>query len=211
MSEKFSFSTITEFDNHIEKSIPGFNNMMSAVYSMSEYFFNEQFGVYDLGCSTGKFISSLETKCRKFGYDIETNLLPPGGPFVRTDLNCQIPFPVPACLAYSIFTMQFLNPERRESFLREIYDALIPGGAFIIAEKVYLADGKLQQIFNFTHYDHKLKSFSAEEILTKERDLRLIMHPTINYQLDELIEKTGFRYYTTFWQMLNFKAIICIK
>lgn len=214
MTEKFSFDTIDNFDDHIEKSIPGFNNLICAVKSISEYFYNDQFLVYDLGCSTGKLLKSLNTKCDRRGYDICSNLLPENEGlcrFEQIDLNQEIPFPEPACIVYSIFTLQFLNPLRRESFIREIYKNLIPGGAFIIAEKTYMRSGKIQEIMTMSYYDLKLRHFTAEEILAKEKDLRHIMHPTSSTEIEDLAIATGFRAVVSFWQSFNFKAWLCVK
>lgn len=214
MTKPFSFDTINQFDDHIEKSIPGFNNLIYAVKSISEYFYNDQFLIYDLGCSTGKLLKTLDTKCKSRGYDICAHLLPVSEgdcTFNQIELNQEIPFPEPACIVYSIFTMQFLNPLRRESYIQEIYDHLIPGGAFIIAEKTYLRSGKIQEIMTMSHYDMKLKHFTAEEILTKERDLRLIMHPTSTEEIEGLTKEAGFRVVIPFWQMFNFKAWLCVK
>ena len=73
--EKFSFDTINDFDNHIIKSIPNYDILFSSIKSISEYFFCENTNVYDLGCSTGKLLKSINNNCNKIGYDI-ANLLP---------------------------------------------------------------------------------------------------------------------------------------
>ena len=206
---KFSFNTIENFDDHINKSIPNYDILLSSIRSMSEYFFVEGTNVYDLGCSTGKLLKSLYTKCNKIGYDV-ANLLPQEEGFINADLNNDFDL-CDASLVYSIFTMQFLNPYSRHNYLRTIYDGLNKGGAFIICEKLYQDNGKFQEIFSFSHYDYKLNNFSSDEIISKERDLRYIMKPSSESQLDSMLRGVGFHNITTFWQMFNFKGIIAIK
>jgi tRNA (cmo5U34)-methyltransferase len=205
----FSFNTIKDFDDHIDKSIPNYDILVDAIKSMSEYFFIDGANVYDLGCSTGKLLKSLNNNCNKIGYDVAT-LLPNEEGFTSVDLN--EPFELNnACVVYSIFTMQFLNPNSREMYLKTIYDGLQKGGALIICEKVYQEFGKLQEVFSFSHYDYKLNHFTTDEIIKKERDLRFIMKPMSNNDLFQLINSIGFNVVAPFWQMYNFKGIIAIK
>jgi len=207
--QKFDFNTIQDFDEHILKSIPNYDILISSILSISEYFFIEKTNLYDLGCSTGKLLKSINGNYNKIGYDIAT-LLPKEEGFYPIDLN--EPFEIKnACMVYSIFTMQFLNPSKREHYLKNIYDGIIKGGALIICEKVYQEHGKIQEIISFSHYDYKLKHFSSDEIITKERDLRFIMKPALNVDLTQMLKDAGFNIVCDFWQMFNFKGIIAIK
>jgi len=207
--EKFDFNTIQDFDEHILKSIPNYDVLISSIKSISEYFFVEETSIYDLGCSTGKLLKSINGNYNKIGYDIAT-LLPQEEGFTAVDLN--EPFQVEdACMVYSIFTMQFLNPSKRHQYLKRIYDGLIKGGALIICEKVYQEHGKIQEIISFSHYDYKLKHFSSDEIISKERDLRFIMKPCLNDDLTQMLKEAGFTMVCDFWQMFNFKGLIAIK
>jgi tRNA (cmo5U34)-methyltransferase len=207
--QKFDFNTIQDFDEHILKSIPNYDVLISSIKSISEYFFVDDTNIYDLGCSTGKLLKSINGNYNKIGYDIAT-LLPKGEGFIEADLNK--PFDIEnACMVYSIFTMQFLNPSKRLQYLKTIYDGLIKGGALIICEKVYQEHGKIQEIISFSHYDYKLKHFSSDEIISKEKDLRFIMKPCLNEELTQILKITGFSMVCDFWQMFNFKGVIAIK
>lgn len=207
--KRFDFDTIQDFDDHIQKSIPNYDVLFNSIQSISEYFFVKDCKVYDLGCSTGKLLHHLKTDCEKIGYDI-AKLLPKKEGFISTDLN--EPFQLEnACLVYSIFTMQFLNPNKRKMYLEQIYSGLNSGGALIICEKVYQEYGKVQEIISFSHYDYKLKHFSPNDIIAKEKDLRYIMKPYSNKELTSMIESVGFNMVCDFWQMFNFRGIIAIK
>jgi tRNA (cmo5U34)-methyltransferase len=57
---KFTFATSEEgFDNHIEKSVRGYNNLWGDVLSLSKYFVEDHTKVVDLGCSTGKLLKAM--------------------------------------------------------------------------------------------------------------------------------------------------------
>lgn len=207
--QKFDFNTIQDFDEHILKSIPNYDVLISSIKSVSEYFFVEETNIYDLGCSTGKLLKSINGNYGKIGYDIAT-LLPQEEGFTAVDLNQSFEIEN-ACVVYSIFTMQFLNPSNRLKYLKQIYDGLNNGGALIICEKVYQEHGKIQEIISFSHYDYKLNHFTSDEIIKKERDLRFIMKPCLNQELTDVIKEAGFTMVSDFWQMFNFKGIIAIK
>jgi len=111
----------------------------------------------------------------------------------------------------SVFTLQFLPINIRYKILRDIYTKLPEGGCLIIAEKVFLDNGKMQDIFSFSHYDYKEKTFSASDIFKKQKDLRRIMKPLTESENLYMLNNAGFRNISTFWQNLLFKAWLCIK
>jgi len=210
--KEFNFNTIQDFDSHIQKSIPNYDVLNNMILSMSEYFITKSANIYDLGCSTGRLLKELRCDNPKIGYD-NSKLLPSDEDnikFKSIDLNEA--FEVSnACLVYSIFTMQFLQRDKRKQFVNTAYKGLNEGSAFILCEKIYQDKGILQEVMSFSHYDYKLSHFSADEIIHKERDLRFIMKPntlTENYQL---LESAGFSDITSFWQSYNFIGLIAIK
>ena len=211
---QFDFNKIDDFDDHINKSIPNYDLLIDSIKSMSEYFYVKSASIYDLGCSTGKLLKSLPFECKKVGYD-NSNLLPSVDgdsnlEFQNVDLNGKFPISN-ACIVYSIFTMQFLDPLKRKAYLTRIYDGLMSGGCLFIAEKIYQEHGQAQEVFSFSHYDYKLKQFKAEDILKKERDLRYNMKPMEDDKLTHLLKGCQFRIVSPFWQMYNFKAYIAVR
>ena len=56
----FTFAHREEgFDEHIEKSIRGYSQLMDDVISLSRYFVENETNVVDIGCSTGKMTKAL--------------------------------------------------------------------------------------------------------------------------------------------------------
>jgi tRNA (cmo5U34)-methyltransferase len=210
--EKFNFNTIQDFDEHIQKSIPNYNILIDCILSMSEYFIEKNTIIYDLGCSTGKFLKSIKHDNLKIGYD-ESNLLPAYDndiEFKKSDLNGKFEIKN-ASIVYSIFTMQFLKRSSRLNYCKTVFEGLNEGGAFILCEKIYQDNGLLQEVMAFSHYDYKRQNFESEEILSKEVDLRYIMKPNTLEQNIELLKKVGFSKVTQFWQSYNFIGLIAIK
>lgn len=212
-AENFTFNQFThskDFDTHIDASIPSYSLLVEMSKSIAEYFYTQDAVIYDLGCSTGKMLKEIKSVSRKRGIDNST-LLPKADPdFESLDLNKE-DVVVNACVVFSLFTMQFLNVKRREGFIKSIFKGLNEGGALLISEKVYQENGRAQEILTFSHYEMKLKSFSADQILDKEKALRQVMKPMDQLDLEELLKGAGFRTVTSYWQCFNFKAYLCIK
>jgi len=219
--ESFSFDTIKNFDNHIELSVPNYKHIWELISKMSSYFITPDSNIYDIGCSTSLGLKQLNLNTNILdthfiGYDISDNMLKG----VRQTNNFHIlkkDITEPtvkfenASLILSIFTIQFININKRLEILQRIYNGLNYGGAFIISEKVYLSRGEFQDIFTFSYYDFKQESFSNEEIMKKQSDLRFIMKPLTEKENISLFKAAGFKKIETFFQSLNFKAWILIK
>lgn len=221
ISGKFSFDTIKDFDSHIEVSIPNYAHIWELINSLSSYFIVKNSSVYDLGCSTGLglkmlYLSNKIENVKFIGFDISRHLLEKAATtqdyyITYEDItNKNIRFPN-ASLILMIFTLQFISTSDKESVLNRIYDSLINGGAFIITEKILIETGKLQEIFTFSYYDFKEKNFTKEQILNKQYDLRYIMKNNTSNELENLLNKCGFRYIEPFFQSLQFKGWLCIK
>lgn len=205
-----NFKRSADFDEHINSSIPNYSLLVESAKSIAEYFYSENAVIFDLGCSTGEMLRSIDTKCKKRGVDYSTLLPKADERFENIDLN-KNDVVVNACVVFSLFTMQFLHTTRRRAFIEGIRKGLIDGGALIIAEKVYQQNGRAQEILTFSHYEQKRKSFSSDDILDKEKALRQVMKPMNESDLESMLRESGFSVVTSFWQSFNFKAYLCIK
>ena len=212
-TKPFSFDTITDFDEHIAKSIPNYHLLTDSIKDLSTHFFREDTTIVDLGCSTGKLLESIPSNQDKLGIDLSSNLIPDSHDnilYIPKDLRAFETFGS-SSLIMSIFTLQFIPYEDRASIIQTVYDSLVKGGAFIWAEKVIEESGELERIMTSAHYDFKRKQFTASEILDKERDIRSMMSPNTSIQNQVLAEDAGFETGTMFWKHFNFEAWLYIK
>lgn len=202
-----------DFDLHIAKSIPNYELLSDSILRLSDYFKVDGKNIYDLGCSTGRLLKQIGHNGRKIGYDNCKALLPSnsdGCEFIFADLNKQVSMK-DACIVYSVFTMQFLRKEVRAILVKDVYDALCLGGAFIFAEKVYGQDSMTQDMFTFSYYDYKKSSFTEKEILDKESSLRGVLKPMTSAENTRLVTQAGFERIVLFYKYFNFEAYVCIK
>ena len=61
-SKEFSFDNMDDFDTHIDLSIPNYSFVDEQVRNISEYFIEHDTNVFDMGCSTGRFLKSLNRR-----------------------------------------------------------------------------------------------------------------------------------------------------
>jgi tRNA (cmo5U34)-methyltransferase len=209
---KFSFETIKDFDDHIAKSIPNYDLLADAIRTIIPYFLQDDGAVIDLGCSTGALLESIKFDGFKLGIDSSKNLLPESHDLTQYflgDINvAELP---PSCVVLSIFTLQFIDRKNRFNILESIYKSLNDGGVFIWAEKVYAETGFWENILTSSHFDFKRKSFSTEEILNKDQDLRDEMRPNTTEQNMYLANMVGFYDFQLLWKFYNFECYLMVK
>lgn len=231
MSYDFTFAHAQEgFDDHIDKSIRGYSNLLEDVVSFSRYFVEDHTKVVDIGCSTGKltkmilannpnrtyaqyvgvelaggFYDDMDNRYKEVRKDFPSAILE----FVRGDIrnyefkNCS--------LVTSIFTLQFMPKTDRQDVLNRVCSGLNEGGAFIFAEKLMCESAFFQELLTFNHYDFKRKSFTPEEIMDKEKQLRDMLKPNTWSELQTMIYSAGFSDMQIFWRNHQFVGAIAIK
>jgi len=217
---RFSFSDHSDnFDEHINKSIISYNNLVDMIITVSGFFIQDNTTVYDLGCSTGKILRKIKKASHAnnvsyIGIDNETAF---SSYWEEKDIEFKIEdvrklkFDSDVSLAISTFTLQFLPTIDRVKLLKNIYDSLIPNGALILCEKTYSNDSMLQEVFTFANYDYKAKFFRYDDIMFKEKELRASMNIRSWDAILQEVEKIGFKKYEVFWKAYNFVGVILIK
>lgn len=227
------------FDEHIENSIRGYGDLWNDILKISEYYVEDDINVYDIGCSTGKLLRAMQVqhapyapRCNYIGIEIESDFFQDAAgegattgtsghkktqalinsqylTFIEEDVK-NTAF-TNANLVTSVFSLQFMSQRDRLDTIRAIYKGLNPGGAFIFAEKTVSASSRIQAIRTFTYYDYKRQTFSYEDIMTKEQELRHMMKPNTHGELIEMVTEAGFKEVDSFWQNHGFTGYIALK
>ena len=103
-------------------------------------------------------------------------------------------------------------PKRdRKETLQSIYQGLNEGGAFIFAEKTICENALVQDMMTFNYYDYKRKTFTTDDIMDKERELRHMMKPNTWNEIQEMIGDAGFKVVQPFWRNHMFVGALAIK
>ena len=202
----FTFAHREEgFDEHIDKSIRGYQDLLSDIVSLSRYFVEKETNVYDIGCSTGKlteamlkknqdiedvhyygievadgFVGDMKSREIKLNSDYSWNKIK----FLHEDVRDSMISN--ASLITSVFTLQFMSMRDRLPMIKKVYNGLNEGGAFIFAEKTICENAKFQEMITFNFYDYKRKFFDTKDIMDKEQTLRNIMKPNTWKQIENI-------------------------
>ena len=114
-------------------------------------------------------------------------------------------------LVTSIFTLQFMPKKDRKEVIRNIYEGLNEGGAFIFSEKTVCENALVQDMITFNYYDYKRKTFTTDDIMDKERTLRHMMKPNTWDEITDMLVRAGFSNIQPFWRNHAFVGAIAIK
>ena len=223
----FSFAGFTkEYDQHIEQSIRGYVDLLSDCIALSEYFVEDGTVVFDVGCSTGTFLREIWRKnrdrcpnTRYIGIDIEDKFCnywhEPNNNCVNLLVADARTFQIPEKCSFvtSIFSLQFIPPRERQTIVDQIYSALVPGGALVVAEKTLSKLPRLNDMLTSLYYEIKRQSFTEAEILAKERSLRSIMKLWSEEELVNSMIASGFSATNLqcFWRNHHFAAFVALK
>ena len=207
----FDFKSIQDFDKHINLSIPNYKNLSNVFSGITCAFAQPESSVVDIGCSTGRFLSSLpKTKnCKYMGID-ESVLQNSFNnfEFIQADIEKALPDIKNISVIVSMFTLQFLGKLKRERVLTKIKEIINKGAVFLVAEKVYLDDPVIQTLVHKMHIQEKRKSFTDKDILNKDTQLAVSMFCKTETQLTKELNKIG--NVSKVWQSYNFMGF-CVK
>jgi len=221
----FDQAVTDAFDDMLKRSIPQYDVMRATVTELAAGFIRPGCLVLDLGCSRGEALSGLlpfgNTSIFR-GLEISPPMLNAsrerfkGSPNVRIlehDLRKGLPpFGAPICAVLSILTLQFVPVEYRQRLVRQVFDALAPGGAFFLVEKVLGADASMEELFVSTYLGRKATNgYSQEQIERKRLSLEGVLVPMTARGNEDLLRGAGFEQVDCFWRWCNFAGWIGIK
>ena len=225
-NSQWRFSEISgiNFDRHIKRSIPFYEEGHRLILEISDYFIKENSVCYDLGCSTGHLTGSLAKRHRKktlkiIGIDKEENMVK------EAEKNCSHQEEVavvvgdisdfhylPSDLIIAYYTVQFLALPKRPPLFERIYSNLKPGGALVMFEKVLAPDSQTQEILSGLYHEHKLKQgFSGEEIINKARSLKGVLVSQTSKENLQQLENAGFTKISPIFRHLCFEGLLAIR
>ena len=224
---KFSNKVAGVFDDMVIRSVPYYEEIQRMIGEIAADHYQDGANIYDLGCSTGSTLLSMNETIPQhiqfIGIDDSPDMLKKcesklhEAKFVRpyalhvVDLNQRFEIHN-ASVAVLCLTLQFVRPINREKLVHTIFEGLVPGGALILVEKVIAEDSLFNRDFIKYYYDLKRRNnYSDLEIAQKREALENILIP---YKLSEnitLLRNAGFAHCELFFKWYNFAGLIAKK
>lgn len=223
----FDESVAEVFPDMIQRSIPGYSNIITAIGMLANRFVTPNSQVYDLGCSRGaatlavrRNISHNQAKiigidnslpmverCRQhlsaYHSDIEVEILCDDIRQVKIEN---------ASMVILNFTLQFLPPADRLSLLQNIYQGLNQGGVLVLSEKYRFNDNQINELLIDLHHQFKrANGYSELEVSQKRTALENVMRTDPIELQKERLKSIGFSHVEMWFQCFNFGSMIAIK
>ncbi|NIF46940.1 carboxy-S-adenosyl-L-methionine synthase CmoA [Enterobacter sp. Ap-1006] len=215
------------FPDMIQRSVPGYSNIISMIGMLAERFVQPHSQVYDLGCSLGAATLSVR---RNIHHDdckiIAVDNSPAMVERCRRHLDAfkaQTPVEViegdirhiaieNASMVVLNFTLQFLEPDDRQLLLNKIWQGLRPGGALVLSEKFSFEDAEVGELLFNMHHDFKrANGYSELEISQKRSMLENVMLTDSVETHKKRLKQAGFEHAELWFQCFNFGSLVAVK
>lgn len=216
------------FDDMVGRSVPFYPEIQRMVIELALDHLPPEGTLYDLGCSTGTTLLSLQERLpadstvRLVGVDNSTHMLDrcrsrlaasKAGRHVElvlADIN-DVPMQSEASVVVMLLTLQFVRPLLREDLLRRIHEHLRPGGIILLVEKVLTEPPALNRRYIDYYHDFKARQgYSALEIAQKREALENVLVPYSVHENQELLRRAGFAFSELFFRWYNFAGLIAM-
>lgn len=213
------------FDDMLSRSIPQYDVMRKLTTDLASQFAIPYTNVVDLGCSRGGAIRDLmnvlNPDIHLIGIDCSKEMIDEAVKafkgfnnvdFIYHDLRTGFPQIGYPSVILSVLTLQFIPVEYRQKIIKDIYNCLRPGGAFLFIEKVLGNSSEHEETFTKLYYNLKNSNgYSYEDIKRKRYNLEGVLVPSSAYWNEEMLRTAGFKKIDVFWKWLNFCGLIAIK
>ncbi|MDP0074527.1 carboxy-S-adenosyl-L-methionine synthase CmoA [Glaesserella parasuis] len=223
----FDESVAEVFPDMIQRSVPGYSNIITAIGMLASHFVTDQSNVYDLGCSRGAGILSIRRNVEKAGVRIiGVDNSEPMVERCRRHLEAyhsDIPVEIlcddirhveikNASMVVLNFTLQFLPREDRLALLRKIYQGLNPNGVLVLSEKFTFEDNTINELLIDLHHTFKrANGYSELEVSQKRTALENVMRTDSIDTHKARLKEAGFSQVDLWFQCFNFGSMITIK
>ncbi len=184
--------------------------------------------VYDLGCSLGGASFAICESVTQADYDL---IAIDNSPAMIEKLNERLTagqFPherietrledinqseiEDASVVVLNFTLQFLEPARRQALIQRIYDGMRDGGILLISEKIVFPDDKLNELFIELYHGFKENmGYSKLEISRKRNALENVLIPESLDNHRQRLASAGFSSVDVWFQCFNFASLVAFK
>jgi tRNA (cmo5U34)-methyltransferase len=219
---EFDPSVTSVFDDMIARSIPDYASMREIVESFAARYGAEGGTLLDLGCSTGLSIKAFLNRAKRIiGVEVSESMLDvvteKFGSFMNVqiealDLRTGFPAVQDVDVTLAVFTLQFIPVEHRRRVVRSVYEALRPGGAFILAEKVLGESASNQAAFVEVYHRFKERQgYSREEVDRKALALEGRLVANTAHENVAMLRAAGFREVECIWRWVNFAAWVAVR
>lgn len=223
----FDVAVAEVFPDMIQRSVPGYSNIITAIGMLAERFVTDSSNVYDLGCSRGAGILSIRRNIKKKNVKIiGVDNSQPMVERCQAHLNAyhsDIPTEIllndirqvniqNASMVVLNFTLQFLPREDRLALLQKVYQGLNSNGILVLSEKFTFESESMNELLIDLHHTFKrANGYSELEVSQKRNALENVMRTDSIETHKKRLKEAGFEQVELWFQCFNFGSMVAIK
>ncbi|WP_026960639.1 carboxy-S-adenosyl-L-methionine synthase CmoA [Aliagarivorans taiwanensis] len=225
----FSFDkqVVEVFPDMIQRSVPGYSNIISTISHLTEQYHQPNSRLYDLGCSLGAATLAMRRGASKPGVEIiavdNSEAMVERCQLHLSAFKADVPVEVrcedisqteikDASVVVLNFTLQFIPSEQRQVLIDKIYKGMKSGGLLIVSEKFRFEDSDIHDVLDELHLDFKrANGYSELEISQKRSSLENVLVPDTIEQHKQRFATAGFAHSDIWFQCFNFGSLVAIK
>lgn len=213
------------FEDMIARSVPGYEAVHRLLRVVARKFVSKGSSVYDLGCSLGAAsfcvcqatpharviaVDNSEAMVHRLqqkldGQHPDARIQPVCADITEAEIEN-------ASLVILNYTLQFVDPARRDALIRKIYSGLRRDAALLLSEKVRYTDHDEDTRMQGLHEKFKQgQRYSALEIARKREALENVLIRDTHEQHRSRLYRAGFSRVFALMQHLNFITYLAIK
>ena len=215
------------FPDMIRRSVPGYGTVLEMIGVLARRYVQPDTTCYDLGCSLGAATlamrhnivqpdvtivgidssAAMVERCR-LAIARDTSSVPVQ--IVEGDAR-EIPLE-PASFVVMSYTLQFLPRPDRAHLVARVHDALLAGGAFVLSEKIELADAQRDRLMSELHHDFKrANGYSDLEVARKRAALENVLVRDTVEAHQQRLHNAGFGTVVPWFQCFNFVSLLAVR
>lgn len=225
----FSFdeSVAQVFPDMIQRSVPGYEAIISMIGLLAGHYAAKDSHCYDLGCSLGAATLSMrkqikQPNCKIIAVDNSEAMVAHCRKIIDNEAS-RVPVEVicsdlqdvdinNASVVVLNFTLQFIELESRQEIINRIYQGMLSGGILVISEKLSHQDRDIENLFIDMHHEFKkAHGYSDLEISQKRTALEEVLIPENIEQHKKRILTSGFKSCDVWFQCFNFASMLALK
>lgn len=224
---EFNEAVARVFPDMLRRSIPGYEATIEFIGSLAERYVTANSNCYDLGCSLGAATLAMRHSIRQPGCRIVAvdnapamadrcrELIDQDDAGIEVDVRLADVMSIGierASMVVMNYTLQFLPAADRQTIIDRIWHGMLPGGVFVLSEKVVDEDPLIEELLVEMHHEHKRRNeYSALEIARKRTALENVLVPESLETHRSRLRQAGFEHMGTWQRHFNFLSIVAIK
>jgi len=223
----FNRAVASVFSDMLERSVPNYIESITRQAELAMDFYRKETRIYDLGCSHGN-LGMLIGKGfgeQQFSMVAVDSSLPmiekykerlQDKPFRKNfSLICERAENVlmsNASVVVVNLTLQFVDMEKRDALVSDIYKALVPGGILLLTEKVVSLHERVSELqLDYYRRFKRENGYSELEISQKREALENVLVPETVEAHGKRLERAGFTSMDIWLKWFNFASMIAFK